>query len=575
MREILCVFSAGHFRTPQSGPSRYNWLRLQTTKLRGLRLSLASVCAALLIAGLACTTAFAAGIAVDVKVSANQNSAVNTVSSPVFSTKTAGELLLAFISSDSLSSPNTTVKSVSGGGLTWVLVVRTNVRPGTSEIWRAYAPATLHNATATATLSQSVVSTITVMSYTGVSQTGADGSGAIGAIGSGHNSSGAPSASLVTTQNNSLVVGAGNDYDYAIPRTPASGQTVVSQDLSSTQDTYWVQIENATTAVKGTKVTLEDTAPTSDQYDFSICEILPESSASSAELTLSSSSVSFGNVTDGATASESITLNSSGTLPLTISSASIKGTGFSIVAGSWPQTIAAGHSLTLQLEFAPNAAGTVTGQLVLDSNSASGATTDVALTGTGVTASDPVLSLSATSLSFGSVSDGSSETLSLLLTSTGTSPVTVSSDKISGAGFSIVGGTLPVTLAPKQNVTVRVEFLPEAAGSAAGTLIVNTNSNGSGGSFTITLAGTGVAVAHSVDLSWDAPTDSPQPVSGYHIYRSIGGGSFALINSGVETQTSYVDNTVAASTTYNYEVRSVDSSGVESVPSNEVTVTVP
>ncbi len=575
MRRISCVFSAGHFATPQSGLSHYNSLRFKTTKLQGLSTRLALVCAALLIAALACTTAFAAGIAVDVKVSANQNSAVNTVSSPVFSTKAAGELLLAFISSDSVSSPNTTVENVSGGGLTWVLVVRTNIQQGTSEIWRAYAPATLHNATATATLSQGVVSTITVMSYTGVAQTGTNGSGAIGAIGSGHGPSGAPSASLVTTQNNSLVVGAGNDYDYAIPRTPASGQTVVSQDLSPTQDTYWVQIENATTPVKGTKVTLEDTAPTSDQYNFSICEILPAAPVSSAELTLSSSSVSFGNVSDGASETESITLNSTGTLPLTISSASISGTGFSIVAGSWPETIIAGHSLTLQLKFAPNAAGTVTGQLVLDSNSASGATTDVALTGTGASASDPLLSLSATSLNLGSVSDGSSKTLSILLTSTGTSPVIVSSDKISGTGFSIVGGTLPVTLAPKQTVTLSVQFLPEAVGSATGSLIVDTNSTGSGGSFTIPLAGTGVSVVHSVDLSWDAPTDSPQPVTGYHIYRSTGRGSYSLINSGVDTQTSYVDNTVAASTTYDYEVKSVDSSGVESVPSNQVTITVP
>jgi hypothetical protein len=153
--------------------------------------------------------------------------------------------------------------------------------------------------------------------------------------------------------------------------------------------------------------------------------------------------------------------------------------------------------------------------------------------------------------------------------------VIVSSDKISGTGFSIVGGTLPVTLAPKQTVTLSVQFLPEAVGSATGSLIVDTNSTGSGGSFTIPLAGTGVSVVHSVDLSWDAPTDSPQPVTGYHIYRSTGGGSYSLINSGVDTQTSYVDNTVAASATYDYEVKSVDSSGVESISSNEVTLTVP
>jgi len=38
------------------------------------------------------------------------------------------ELLLAFISTDYLSGTNTKVNSITGAGLTWVLVVRTNVQ---------------------------------------------------------------------------------------------------------------------------------------------------------------------------------------------------------------------------------------------------------------------------------------------------------------------------------------------------------------------------------------------------------------------------------------------------------------
>src|SRR5437868_4934304 len=100
-------------------------------------------------------------IAVDANVSADQSSASTTVATPAFSTVSGQELLLAFVSTDYLQGANTTVQSVTGGGLTWTLVARTNAQQGTSEIWRAFAPGTLSGVTATATLSQKVVSSLT------------------------------------------------------------------------------------------------------------------------------------------------------------------------------------------------------------------------------------------------------------------------------------------------------------------------------------------------------------------------------------------------------------------------------
>ena len=172
---------------------------------------------------------------------------------------------------------NTTVTGVSGGGLTWALVSRTNVQRGTSEIWRAFAPAPLSNVTVTATLSQNVAASLTVMSFTGVDTTGTNGSGAIGATGSGNSFEGAPTASLVTTRNGSWVLGVGNDYDNSISRTPGMGQVLVHQYLAPAGDTYWVQ-RNTTTAASGTTVSINDTAPTTDRYNLTICEVLPSTS---------------------------------------------------------------------------------------------------------------------------------------------------------------------------------------------------------------------------------------------------------------------------------------------------------
>jgi hypothetical protein len=143
-----------------------------------------------------------------------------------------------------------------------------------------HAPAPLSNVTVTATLSHNVSASLTVMSFKGVDATGTNGSGAIGATGSGNSGQGAPTASLVTTRNGSWVLGVGNDYDNAISRTPGAGQVLVHQYLAPVGDTYWVQRQNTATAASGTTGSINDTAPTTDRYNLTICEVLPSASSS-------------------------------------------------------------------------------------------------------------------------------------------------------------------------------------------------------------------------------------------------------------------------------------------------------
>lgn len=214
-------------------------------------------------------------IAIDANISKDGPVAGATIVTPTFSTVSGNELLLAFVASDYLSGTNTTVTNVTGAGLTWVLVRRTNAQSGTSEIWRAFSPLSLSNATVSASLSQSVVSSITVMSFTGVDTSGTNGSGAIGATNSKSAASGAPTVSLVTTRNNSWVFGVGNDFDNPIARTLGTGQSLLHQYLTPTGDTYWVQMQSVSTPVSGTTANINATAPTTDRYNLTICEVLP------------------------------------------------------------------------------------------------------------------------------------------------------------------------------------------------------------------------------------------------------------------------------------------------------------
>ena len=226
---------------------------------------------------------------VDTQVSSDKSTASTTNATPAFSTSAANALLLAFVSADSKTSPNTTVTGISGGGLTWQLVQRTNVQSGTAEIWRAFATAQLSNVSVTVTLSQSVASSVTVVGFLGADPSGTNGSGAIGAVGTGNGSSGAPTASLVTRRNYSWLFGVGNDWDYAISRTLGANQSLVHQYLATVNDTYWVQAERSPTQQSGTTVVVNDTAPTGDRYNLSIVEVLPAASSPPLQITASAS----------------------------------------------------------------------------------------------------------------------------------------------------------------------------------------------------------------------------------------------------------------------------------------------
>jgi Bacterial Ig domain len=208
-------------------------------------------------------------VTIDKTVSKHQAAFANSISSPAFSTTHAGDLLVAFITSDGPQVPQS-FSSVSGGGLVWTLRARSNAQPGTAEIWQAVAPKIMTNMTVTARRTiAGYPGMMTVLAFTGANLTSS------GATNIASSTSGTPVVPVTTTTNNSWVWGVGNDWDNPINRTAASGQTVVDQYLSSSNDTYWTQKLNSVTPKAGTVVKLQDTAPTTDRWDFAGIEIRP------------------------------------------------------------------------------------------------------------------------------------------------------------------------------------------------------------------------------------------------------------------------------------------------------------
>jgi hypothetical protein len=192
----------------------------------------------------------------------------NARTTPTFSAP-AGAVLVAFVAADGPSSATTPQTStVSGAGLTWSLVRRVNARPGTSEVWQAIATTAIANATVSATIQRTGYDvSLTVVSFLGATSVGAS---------SGNNAaSGAPTVSLTTTRAGSLVYAVGNDWDRAVARTLGAGQTMVHQWVDTgVGDTFWVQSRTASVPLAGTNVTLNDTAPTNDRWNFVAVEIV-------------------------------------------------------------------------------------------------------------------------------------------------------------------------------------------------------------------------------------------------------------------------------------------------------------
>jgi hypothetical protein len=160
----------------------------------------------------------------------------------------------------------------------------------------------------------------------------------------------------------------------------------------------------------------------------------------------------------------------------------------------------------------------------------------------------------------GSVTLTSSQTQTFTATVSGNSntAVTWSLSPLVGSISTAGVYTAPASITSAQTVTVTATSVADPSVSASSSVLLTT------------------PVSYQVNLSWNAPTSSPDPVAGYNIYRSPDGSStYLLLNSSVDTAATYVDSTVQAGLVYDYIVESVDGSGVTSVPSNMVAVTIP
>ena len=288
-----------------------------------------------------------------------------------------------------------------------------------------------------------------------------------------------------------------------------------------------------------------------------------------SNLSMTPSTVDFGNVNLGSPASQTLKLTNEGSESVAIKSASVSGNGFSISGLNTPQTLTPNQSVIFTAKFDPKSVGSTTGTI---SVTASGGTEAVELSGVGVSSSVG-LSASATSLTFGNVKVGSTVTQTVTLKSTGNSSVDISNVSVNGGGYTFSGVAPNTVLDPGQSAVLSVSFDPKTTGSSPG--MVTISSDAPNPKMNITLSGAGTSNQQpSVELKWQQSTSSQ--VVGYFVYRGTkSGGAYSKLNSQPDSGTSYTDNTVASGQSYVYVVTSVGSDGVQSAYSSPLDVSIP
>ena len=211
--------------------------------------------------------------------------------------------------------------------------------------------------------------------------------------------------------------------------------------------------------------------------------LIPVSAAASVpQLACAPGILGFGNVEVGQTETLTFTVTNGGPTSVTVTKITVSDSAFATSSLTLPRVLSAGQSVALSVSFAPKTTGWTSGTVKFFSN-ASNATLALQAGGTGVTSES--LAASPSHLSFGQVVVGDSAGRPIVLTNAQSSDLKISSVQTSDDLFSIQGPSFPVTLGAGQSVTLTVNFSPQSAGTAGGSVFVF------GPGLSIPLTGTG------------------------------------------------------------------------------------
>jgi hypothetical protein len=212
--------------------------------------------------------------------------------------------------------------------------------------------------------------------------------------------------------------------------------------------------------------------------------LLQQAPGGAPVVSLSPPTLTFSSQTVGTTsASQTITLSNTGNAVLAIDSLTITGAN----AGEFNQTnscsasLAANLSCTINVTFTPTAAGPAAAAVTFTDNAA-GSPQAVSLNGTGAGQTGaPIVSLSPATLTFNGQAVGTTTSLPVTLTNTGTANLGIDNIGVTGPDAEEFSQTnnCGKLLAPNASCTITVTFAPTNVGTATASISITDNAAGS------------------------------------------------------------------------------------------------
>jgi len=213
------------------------------------------------------------------------------------------------------------------------------------------------------------------------------------------NSAGSVTSSAATLTVNAITLVAPSITTQPTSQTVTAGQTASFSVAATGTAPLSYQWNKNGTAVSGATSSSYTTPPTSSsdngaQFTVVVGNTAGSVTSSAATLTVnaatyllsvSPTSLSFGNINPGASSTLAVTLTNSGNSNVTISNVSISGAGFNASGVSTGTGLTPGQTAALNVTFAPAATGSVTGSVTVTSNATNSPTT-IALSGSGIQA---------------------------------------------------------------------------------------------------------------------------------------------------------------------------------------------
>ena len=220
---------------------------------------------------------------------------------------------------------------------------------------------------------------------------------------------------------------------------------------------------------------------------------------------LSATTLDFGSQTVGmSSAIKSVSISNTGTANLVLSTIMTTGTNAADFAASKcsGSTLTPGTSCAVDVTFTPAALNARTATLSIVSN-AGGSPHGVALSGNGVAAPAPAITLSPATLAFGNQTVGTtSAQKTISLKNSGNAALGISSIVTAGSGFASTHNCA-ASLAALASCTIYVTYAPGSAVASTGAVTVTSNAAGS--PHAVGLSGTGTAPTPTAPVATLAP----------------------------------------------------------------------